>query len=83
MCSEDGCQLDASLLAELEETNRKDLEKLEEKIEDTVKNFGETEQREALMAKAEYLCRVGDKVGGWGGDGRTGGCGIQGKEEKG
>jgi len=62
VCSEDGCQLDASLLAELEETNRKDLEKLEEKIEDVEKNFGETEQREALMAKAEYLCRIGDKV---------------------
>ena len=42
--------------------NRKELEQLEEKIEDTEKNFGETEQRDALMAKAEYLCRVGDKV---------------------
>ena len=42
--------------------NRKELEQLEEKIEDSEKNFGETEQRDALMAKAEYLCRVGDKV---------------------
>ena len=42
--------------------NRKELEQLEEKIEDTEKNFGETEQRDALMAKAEYLCRVGNKV---------------------
>lgn len=44
--------------------NRKELEQLEEKIEDSEKNFGETEQRDALMAKAEYLCRVGDKVRG-------------------
>lgn len=62
VCSEVGRPLDSSLLAEMEEVNRKELEQLEEKIEDTEKNFGETEQRDALMAKAEYLCRVGDKV---------------------
>lgn len=59
-----GRPLDSSLLAEMEEMNRKELEQLEEKIEDSEKNFGETEQRDALMAKAEYLCRVGDKVRG-------------------
>ena len=62
VCSEVGRPLDSSLLAEMEEMNRKELEQLEEKIEDSEKNFGETEQRDALMAKAEYLCRVGDKV---------------------
>lgn len=62
VCSDVGRPLDSSLLAEMEEMNRKELEQLEEKIEDSEKNFGETEQRDALMAKAEYLCRVGDKV---------------------
>ena len=28
------------------------------------KNLGESEIRDAMMAKAEYLCRIGDKVGG-------------------
>lgn len=62
VCSEVSRPPDSSLLAKMEEVNRKELEQLEEKIEDTEKNFGETEQRDALMAKAEYLCRVGDKV---------------------
>ena len=62
MCSELGREVDTSLLSELEAANKAELAKLEEGIEDATKNFGETEQRDALMAKAEYLCKIGDKV---------------------
>jgi hypothetical protein len=35
---------------------------LDSKIEDSEKNLGETEIREANLAKAEYLSLIGDKV---------------------
>ena len=56
--------MDSDLLAELKVANKEKLVSLEEAIEDSEKNFGETEQKEALQAKAEYLCRIGDKVHG-------------------
>lgn len=62
MCTELGREIDDSLLSELETANKAELAKLEEGIEDAMKNFGETEQRDALMAKAEYLCKIGNKV---------------------
>ena len=62
LCSELGREVDTDLLSELEAANKAELAKLEEGIEDATKNFGETEQRDALMAKAEYLCKIGDKV---------------------
>ena len=62
LCTELGRPLDSDLLSQMEKENKKQLEKLEEGIEDAEKNFGETEQRDALLAKAEYLCKIGDKV---------------------
>lgn len=62
LCSEVGRPVDSDLLAELKAANSDQLAKLDEAIEDSEKNFGETEQKEALQAKAEYLCRIGDKV---------------------
>ena len=62
VCTELGRPIDADLLAQLEASNKTELEKMEEKIDDAEKNFGETEQRDALMAKAEYRCQIGDKV---------------------
>ncbi len=35
---------------------------LDSKIEDAEKNLGETEIREANLARAEYLSLIGDKV---------------------
>lgn len=57
-----GRPVDSALLAEMEAANKAQLQKLEEEIENAEKNFGETEQRDALWAKAEYLCKIGDKV---------------------
>ena len=62
LCSEVGRPVDSDLLAELKAANSEQLAKLDETIEDSEKNFGETEQKEALQAKAEYLCRIGDKA---------------------
>lgn len=62
VCTELGRTLDAALLAKMAEENKKELARLEEVIEDAGKNFGETERRDALMAKAEYFCKIGDKV---------------------
>jgi 26S proteasome regulatory subunit N7 len=42
--------------------NKTELEKLEKAIEDAETNLGETEVRDALLTKAEYLCKIGDKV---------------------
>ena len=62
VCAETGWTVDPDLLARLKSANKTKLASLEEAIEDSEKNFGETEQKEALQAKAEYLCRTGHKV---------------------
>ena len=62
VCAELGRPVEPELLAALEECNRVRLAQLEEGIEEAARNFGETEQRDALLAKAEYLCQIGDKV---------------------
>lgn len=54
--------MDEQLLKKMKEDNSKELERLQEGIEEAEKNFGETEQRDALLAKAEYLSKIGDKV---------------------
>ncbi len=67
LCSETGRPLDPALLQELEAANSAELARLEEAIKDAQENLGDTELKDALMARAEYLCRTGDKVGsGWG-----------------
>jgi len=49
------------LIAELSEANKKELQSLDAKIKDAETNQGESECREALLAKAEYLTKIGDK----------------------
>ena len=62
LCTETGRALDQELLGQLRAANEEKLVTLEEAIEDSEKNFGETEQKEALQTKAEYLCRIGRKA---------------------
>ncbi|XP_047394307.1 26S proteasome non-ATPase regulatory subunit 6-like [Sciurus carolinensis] len=38
-----------------------ELKRLDEELEDAEKNLGESEIRDAMMARAEYLCQIGDK----------------------
>lgn len=62
VCAELNREVDPVLLGKMKEENSAKLVELEANIEDSKKNFGETEQRDALLAKAEYLCKIGDKV---------------------
>eukprot|EP01113_Clastostelium_recurvatum_P006522 TRINITY_DN1294_c0_g1_i1.p1 TRINITY_DN1294_c0_g1~~TRINITY_DN1294_c0_g1_i1.p1 ORF type:complete len:401 (+),score=113.75 TRINITY_DN1294_c0_g1_i1:28-1203(+) len=52
---------DADLAKELQDKNTKDLAALEDKIKDAEENLGESEIREAYLAKADFFCRIGDK----------------------
>lgn len=63
LCSELQQPVDEDLMGKLKAANEAELEKLDATIEDAEKNFGEMESRDALMKKAEYLCRIGNKVG--------------------
>lgn len=43
----------------MQSANQAKLQELEEKIKDAEENLGDTEVKEALTAKADYLCRIG------------------------
>lgn len=64
LCKSLDWQVDAELLSKMKKANEDELKRLDEELEDAEKNLGESEIRDAMMAKAEYLCRIGDKVGG-------------------
>ena len=53
---------DETLLKNLSSANEIELKKLEEKLTDAEQNLGETDISDALIAKAQYLARIGDKV---------------------
>mmetsp|Transcript_145560 Transcript_145560/g.363001 ORF Transcript_145560/g.363001 Transcript_145560/m.363001 type:complete len:387 (+) Transcript_145560:93-1253(+) len=52
---------DEALKAEMKKSNEADLAKIEEKIKDAKENLGDMEVRDALIAKAEFFNRIGDK----------------------
>lgn len=60
-CKELGWRADAALEKRLAAKNETKLKELQEKLENAEKNEGESEIREALQAKAEYLAQIGDK----------------------
>lgn len=62
-CAELKMTEDAKLLEELTEKNRVELSRLDHNIEDAQENLGETELKDALLERAEYLSKIGDKVG--------------------
>ena len=59
VCSDLGWVLDNNLLKEMKENNQKELAKLDEKIKEEVEY--ESDEKDALISKAEYLCKIGDK----------------------
>uniref|UniRef100_A0A3B4EW04 26S proteasome non-ATPase regulatory subunit 6 n=1 Tax=Pundamilia nyererei TaxID=303518 RepID=A0A3B4EW04_9CICH len=63
LCKELKWQLDSDLLSKMKEANEEELKRLDDVLEDAEKNLGESEIRDAMMAKAEYLIRIGDKEG--------------------
>lgn len=54
---------DTKLLEELTEKNSIELSRLDHNIEDAQENLGETELKDALLERAEYLSKIGNKVG--------------------
>ena len=61
LCKDLGYVVDEALVCSLESENKTKLEELDKKISDAEANFGESDIRDANLAKAEYLCRIGDK----------------------
>lgn len=47
---------------EMTAKNTAELERLDAAIKEAQKDFGETEVRETSLAKADFLCSIGDKV---------------------
>lgn len=62
LCDQFNWKKDDAWIADASKANEVKLNELNAKIEDAEKNFGETEVREANLAKAEFLSRVGTKV---------------------
>ena len=62
VCHDLGWKVDDKLLATMKAANETKLKQLDEAIEDAEKNLGETEIRDAMLSKAEFLSRIGDKV---------------------
>ena len=62
-CKEFNWPCDAALLKKMKDANTAEIKKLEDSIADAEKNLGETEVREFMLKKAEYLCKIGDKEG--------------------
>ncbi|XP_069793249.1 26S proteasome non-ATPase regulatory subunit 6 [Narcine bancroftii] len=63
LCKDVGWPIDTDLLSKMKKANEEELKHLDDILEDAEKNLGESEIRDAMMAKAEYLCRIGDKEG--------------------
>ncbi|GLJ11204.1 hypothetical protein SUGI_0146480 [Cryptomeria japonica] len=61
LCSELGWNIDQTLLQTMRLKIQDDLIKLDEKVTDAEENLGESEVREAHLAKSLYYIRVGDK----------------------
>ena len=62
VCAELKWPVDKKLLTNMKEKNEEKLKYLNDAIKDAEENLGETEIRDALFARAEYLCGIGDKV---------------------
>jgi len=54
---------DQELVEKMEKINQDELKRLDERLVDAEKTEGESEISDALRARANYLTRIGDKVG--------------------
>ncbi|TNN80802.1 26S proteasome non-ATPase regulatory subunit 6 [Liparis tanakae] len=63
LCKDLKWQLDGDLLSKMKKANEEELKRLDDVLEDAENSLGESEIRDAMMAKAEYLIRIGDKEG--------------------
>ena len=61
VCEQLGWPVDAAKLAAMEKVNAAELESRGEKIKTAEENEGESEIREAYLARADFLMRTGEK----------------------
>jgi 26S proteasome regulatory subunit N7 len=54
-------EADQDLVARLKASNEETLKVLDDKVKDAEENLGESEIRDALLARADFFCRLGDK----------------------
>lgn len=62
LCAQFGWEQDKNWVEKANLANCAEISKLDAKIAEAVEKFGETEVREANLAKAEFLCSIGDRV---------------------
>ena len=62
LCEQLKWPVDQALLQQTRTANTEQINKFAAQMEDAEKNLGETEIRDILLAKAEYLCKIGEKV---------------------
>ncbi|EDV28981.1 26S proteasome non-ATPase regulatory subunit 6 [Trichoplax sp. H2] len=63
ICREMKWEVDDKLLNKMKLTNQAELKRLSDALEDAEKNRGESEVRDIMLEKAEYLSKIGDKDG--------------------
>ncbi|KAI8592996.1 26S proteasome non-ATPase regulatory subunit 6 [Geranomyces variabilis] len=61
LCEEFGFPQDAALLSTMRGANDEEAKRLDTKLEDAEQNLGETDISDALIAKAQFLAKIGDK----------------------
>jgi len=61
-CEQLGWEMDSALLTQMETSNAAELSTLAEKLKDAEENEGESEIAAALLARAEFYQRVGNKA---------------------
>merc|ERR1719424_2139946 len=61
VCEQLGWPVDAAKLAAMEKVNATELTSLSDKIKNAEENEGESEIREAYLARADFLMRIGER----------------------
>lgn len=62
VCKELNLPIDQRILKSMQSANEAKIKELDAKIKDAEENLGDTEIRTAMMEKAHYLSKIGDKV---------------------
>jgi 26S proteasome regulatory subunit N7 len=62
ICKELKWKVDSAVLSQMQKANEEELKKLDDAVADAEKNLGESDVRDMMMKKAEYLSKIGDKV---------------------
>mmetsp|Transcript_18753 Transcript_18753/g.45222 ORF Transcript_18753/g.45222 Transcript_18753/m.45222 type:complete len:389 (-) Transcript_18753:69-1235(-) len=61
LCERLGEAPNQALMTKMLDSNKEELTKLDARVEDAKENLGDTEVRDALVAKADYFLQIGDK----------------------